>query len=299
MPALYNLAGSGLLSEDLTILGLDRLDHTDESWAAALTETMGSFTHDATAEFHAAQIDPRAWNWVRSRLRYHKVDFQDPAAYATLGSRLRGNVVFYLAVAARFFGPIVTQLGGAGLLKEQAGAFRRVVIEKPFGSDLPSAQALNREILAAAASTNSTGSTISSGRRQCSRSWRSASPTASSSQSGTTRISTMSRSPRPRRSASSSAAPSTSRPVRCATWCRTTCSSCSAWQRWSRRTPCRRRPCAARKRASPRRCYPFGRRMPSAASTPPAACSGRMSGPTARSRMSRRTAGRRPMSRSG
>ena len=62
MPALYNLAGSGLLSEDLTILGLDRLDHTDESWAAALTETMQSFTHDATAEFHAAQIDPRAWN---------------------------------------------------------------------------------------------------------------------------------------------------------------------------------------------------------------------------------------------
>ena len=86
MPALYNLAGSGLLSEDLTILGLDRLDHTDESWAAALTETMESFTHDATAEFHAARIDPQAWNWVRSRLRYLKVDFQDPAAYAALGA---------------------------------------------------------------------------------------------------------------------------------------------------------------------------------------------------------------------
>jgi glucose-6-phosphate 1-dehydrogenase len=59
-PTLYNLAGSGLLSEELTILGLDRLDHTDESWAATLTETMQSFTHDTTAEFHAAQIDPRA-----------------------------------------------------------------------------------------------------------------------------------------------------------------------------------------------------------------------------------------------
>ena len=100
MPALYNLAGSGLLSEELTILGLDRLDHTDETWAATLTETMESFTHDATAEFHAAQIDPRAWSWVRSRLRYLKVDFQDPAAYTALSSRLRGNVVFYLAVAA-------------------------------------------------------------------------------------------------------------------------------------------------------------------------------------------------------
>ena len=149
MPALYNLAGSGLLSEELTILGLDRLDHTDESWAAALTGTMESFTHDKTAEFHAAQIDPRAWGWVRSRLRYLKVDFQDPAAYANLSGRLQGNAVFYLAVAARFFGPIVTQLGAAGLLKE-AGGFRRIVIEKPFGSDLPSAQALNREILGSA-----------------------------------------------------------------------------------------------------------------------------------------------------
>ena len=78
MPALYNLAGSGLLSEELTILGLDRLDNTDETWAATLTETMESFTHDATAEFHAAQIDPRAWSWVRSRLRYLKVDFRIP-----------------------------------------------------------------------------------------------------------------------------------------------------------------------------------------------------------------------------
>src|SRR3954465_12360887 len=68
MPALYNLAGSGLLSEELTILGLDRLGLADESWAATLTKTMESFTHDATAEFHAAQIDPRAWGWVRSRL---------------------------------------------------------------------------------------------------------------------------------------------------------------------------------------------------------------------------------------
>jgi glucose-6-phosphate 1-dehydrogenase len=150
IPALYNLAGSKLLDDGLTILGLDRVDNTDEGWGAALTETMESFTQDATAEFHAEHIDAQAWGWVRARLRYLRADFQDPAAYTKLGSLLRGNVVFYLAVAARFFGPIVSQLGAAGLLKEDEGQFRRIVIEKPFGSDLHSAQALNREILAAA-----------------------------------------------------------------------------------------------------------------------------------------------------
>ena len=150
MPALYNLAGSHLLSDRLTILGLDHVPGTDDSWAAALTASMESFTHDPTAEFHVERIDPQAWGWVRSRLHYLQADFQDPAAYAQLVGRLGENVVFYLAVAARFFGPIVTQLGAAGLLTESAGAFRRVIIEKPFGSDLPSAQALNRQILAAA-----------------------------------------------------------------------------------------------------------------------------------------------------
>lgn len=150
IPALYNLAGSKLLNDELIVLGLDRVESTDEDWAAGLTETMESFTRDTTAEFHADHIDAQAWGWVRARLRYLRADFQNPAAYTALRSLLRGNVVFYLAVAARFFGPIVGQLGAAGLLKEDDGRFRRIVVEKPFGSDLHAAQALNSEILAAA-----------------------------------------------------------------------------------------------------------------------------------------------------
>ncbi|WP_407529021.1 glucose-6-phosphate dehydrogenase [Methylobacterium oryzisoli] len=150
MPALYNLAGAGLLNEGTGILGLDRLDLDDAGWAQSLTETMESFTHAATAEFHVPKIDETAWGFVRERLHYLKADFGSPDTFAELGRRLSGNVVFYLAVAARFFGPVVTKLGEAGLLKEVPGAFRRVVIEKPFGADLPSAQALNSEILAAA-----------------------------------------------------------------------------------------------------------------------------------------------------
>jgi glucose-6-phosphate 1-dehydrogenase len=150
MPALYNLAGSKLLSEQLTVIGVDRVETTDEGWVASLTETMQLFTQDRTAEFHPAAIDFATWDWLKARLHYLRADFQDSAVYVQLGSLLRGNVVFYLAVAARFFGPIVEQLGTAGLLRESADAFRRVVIEKPFGSDLTSAQALNRRILAAA-----------------------------------------------------------------------------------------------------------------------------------------------------
>jgi glucose-6-phosphate 1-dehydrogenase len=74
-------------------------------------------------------------------------DFEDGGAFAKLAGRLSGNVLFYLATAPRFFGPIIDQLGAAGLTREAEGAFRRVVIEKPFGDDLASARALNRRIL--------------------------------------------------------------------------------------------------------------------------------------------------------
>jgi glucose-6-phosphate 1-dehydrogenase len=147
MPALYNLSGAGLLAEGFKILGVDHNDNSDEGLRQDLTATMESFTKDATSEFHADHIDPKAWGFVRDRIHFLKGDFEDAAAYAALKDRIEGSVVFYLAVAARFFGPIVEHLGQAGLLKQQDGAFRRVVIEKPFGSDLASAQALNARIL--------------------------------------------------------------------------------------------------------------------------------------------------------
>ena len=147
MPALYNLAGSHLLDDGLKIIGVDHGDNSDEGWRKSLTDTMQSFTTDKTAEFHADHIDEEAWGWIRSRLFYLKGDFEKPDLYSDLTQRLNGNVVFYLAVAARFFGPVIDRLGESGLLKQDDKAFRRVVIEKPFGSDLTSARALNQRIL--------------------------------------------------------------------------------------------------------------------------------------------------------
>ncbi|HLH51720.1 MAG TPA: glucose-6-phosphate dehydrogenase [Roseiarcus sp.] len=149
-PSLYDLAVAGLLDEKTAIIGVDHADLNDQTWTQSLSEALRSFTADKSAEFHAGHIERQAWDWLSRRLSYCKADFDDDAAFATLGKRLSGNVVFYLAVGARFFGPIVTKLGASGLLKEKPDAFRRVIVEKPFGGDLASAEALNRVILAAA-----------------------------------------------------------------------------------------------------------------------------------------------------
>ena len=148
MPALYNLSGSGLLPNDFKIVGLDRVQQNDDQWRASLTDTMQSFTKDKTAEFYTDKIDEKQWGAVTGKMSYLAADIDQPDTYKQIIEKLGdGSAVFYLAVAARFFGAIVDHLGEAGLLKQENGKFRRVVIEKPFGSDLPSAQALNARIL--------------------------------------------------------------------------------------------------------------------------------------------------------
>ncbi|GJE53677.1 glucose-6-phosphate dehydrogenase [Methylobacterium thuringiense] len=147
MPALYNLSGGGLLSRDFKIIGVDHNANDDAGWRKDLTDTMQSFTKDKTAEFHADQIDETSWGFIADRLHFFQGDFEKDESYQALAEKIDGNAIFYCAVAARFFGPVVDGLGKAGLLKQTDDAFRRVVIEKPFGSDLASAKALNGRIL--------------------------------------------------------------------------------------------------------------------------------------------------------
>jgi glucose-6-phosphate 1-dehydrogenase len=148
MPALYNLAGMGLLDEGMKILGVDRAESSDDAWRQSLTETMQTFTKDKTAEFYTEKIDDKAWGWVTSRLTYLQGDLTELETYAEIGRHVGdGNCIFYCAVAARFFGPVVEALGQAKLVTESANGFRRVVIEKPFGHDLASAEALDKQVL--------------------------------------------------------------------------------------------------------------------------------------------------------
>ena len=157
VPALYNLVNDKRLSENFQIVGVDLAAKTAEEWRQSLTDMMNEFVTKGGGEFEADHIDQDAWKWLTSRMTYLQGDLTDPGCYRRVGERLveldkakgtAGNHLFYLAVADRFFGIVVDQLGAAGLVKEEeSGGWRRVVIEKPFGHDLTSARALNTQVL--------------------------------------------------------------------------------------------------------------------------------------------------------
>ncbi len=147
-PALYNLVGAGLLDDDFKIVGVDRVDGSTEAWRAELGQTMQEFTKDPDGEFYTPTINADWWNNLSGRMEYYKADFTDIGQLEGLKAHVSGNVLFYLAVAARFFATVVENIGKAGMTKQEDGAFRRVVVEKPFGSDLDSARELNERLLA-------------------------------------------------------------------------------------------------------------------------------------------------------
>jgi glucose-6-phosphate 1-dehydrogenase len=156
VPALYNLAKAGRLAKEFRLVGVSLAAKTSEEWRRDLTEMMTALVTGGGGEFEADALDETVWREFTERMSYVQGDLEDPATYRRLGTHLAGldkaagtagNYLFYLAVADRFFGPAVARLGAAGLVAEKDGHWRRVVIEKPFGHDLPSAKALNAEIL--------------------------------------------------------------------------------------------------------------------------------------------------------
>ena len=116
---------------------------------------MQSFVAKKGGAFHPDAIEAETWTYLTSRMTYRKLDFEHPDDYRDLAATLPAtrSVVYYLAVAERFFGTIAEHLGAAGALAEHDGAFRRLIVEKPFGHDLASAKALNAQILAVAGET--------------------------------------------------------------------------------------------------------------------------------------------------
>jgi glucose-6-phosphate 1-dehydrogenase len=151
MPSLYNLSADKLLDDGMEIIGVNHGERETSDWRDELTQSLRGFAADKAATFHTSQLNEEAWNWVVGRLEYFPGEFEEDETFARLKARLAkaksGNIMFYLAVGARFFQPIIEHLGAAGLLEEKDGNFRRLVIEKPFGTDLASAKALNACIL--------------------------------------------------------------------------------------------------------------------------------------------------------
>jgi len=155
IPALYNLAKAGRLSDKFALIGVDRTDRSHEEFRAYLAEGVRSFVSDTGTGPVTAPFDARAWEFLAARMTHLKGDVTDPEMYDRLAQALKeaesehgtaGNVVFYLAVAASLFGPVVERLAAAGLTREENQHWRRVIIEKPFGHDLESARALDARL---------------------------------------------------------------------------------------------------------------------------------------------------------
>src|SRR5437868_5680203 len=143
MPALYNLRRSKLLPDDFKVIGVARGDKSDESFRREFDDGMRDFAKGAE--------NGCDWKWLRERIFYLRGDLEDAATYRVLVDKLekarQQNVLFYLATPPSVFAPVIEHLGQAQLLNEGDNCWRRVIIEKPFGTDLRSAKELNRTIL--------------------------------------------------------------------------------------------------------------------------------------------------------
>jgi glucose-6-phosphate 1-dehydrogenase len=149
VPALYRLVQERLLPAEFAIVGLARTEMSDGEFREKMKEAVGQYSE-------AKQVEAEVWNSFAEGLHYLAADIGNSDDYKKLADLLdridherstSGNRLFYLSVAPRFYAAAVEQLGRAGLTKAKDGSWVRVIIEKPFGTDLESAQQLNKQIL--------------------------------------------------------------------------------------------------------------------------------------------------------
>ncbi len=147
IPAIYNLAKENLLAREFAIVGVARREISEQQFRQKIGDDM--------REYATNGFDPELWEQIARRLHYVCGNFDDDSVYQQLQLRLaqvdseqqtRGNYFYYLATAPEYFSPVVRSLHAAGLTREQNGQWRRVIIEKPFGSDWDSARDLNRDL---------------------------------------------------------------------------------------------------------------------------------------------------------
>ena len=147
LPALYNLVRNNLLPREFAILGFAKDEFTEDDFRKR--------TREDIREYAGAPQDCSLCDWIADHTYYVTGDFKNPADFVKLKDKIaeldarhhtQGNVLYYLATLPQFIFEIIRQLGEQGLTSEDRGPWRRIVIEKPFGSDLESAKTLNREI---------------------------------------------------------------------------------------------------------------------------------------------------------
>lgn len=147
MPAIYDLANRGLLPPTFALVGFARRDWADEDFAQVV--------YDAVKKHARTPFRQEVWDRLAEGFRFVQGTFDDDASFERLAETLskldvergtRGNHAFYLSIPPDAFPVVCEQLSKTGLAKKSNDGWSRVVIEKPFGHDLASAEALNATV---------------------------------------------------------------------------------------------------------------------------------------------------------
>jgi glucose-6-phosphate 1-dehydrogenase len=144
IPALYRSFQRNRLPEQTRIVGVSRSPYTDDAWRKELAES--------TRKFEKENFDEESWAGFSQIVHYCPGDINTPDDFKRLSQRLAGlednkpaDRVYYISTKPQLYDAAAEQLGKAGMADDSRGA-RRIVIEKPFGTDLASAKALNKSI---------------------------------------------------------------------------------------------------------------------------------------------------------
>ncbi len=148
LPALYRLAYERRLPEGCALLGISRTPMSDDQFRAKMREAVSEFLEESP-------FDENVWNTFAQGLFYLAGDVNNPEVYRNLASRLSeientrhtgGNVLFYLSTQPSQYQAAAKGIGQVGLAKVNGAGWRRLVVEKPFGHDLESAQVLSQKL---------------------------------------------------------------------------------------------------------------------------------------------------------
>ncbi len=147
VPALYNLYLDDRLPENFAIIGTSRTKFTDEKYRGSLLNGINEFSRRGKAK-------KEEWSKFASNISYQAANIKDASSYAAFGSRIdtlkkdweqAPTILYYLAVSPDFFCAIAENISKSKL--ENDPDTTRIILEKPFGRDLESAQALNKKLL--------------------------------------------------------------------------------------------------------------------------------------------------------
>ncbi|RUR00673.1 glucose-6-phosphate dehydrogenase [Labedella endophytica] len=144
MPAVYDLANRGLLPPGFALVGFARRDWEDQDFMEVV--------HDSVKQYARTEFREEVWEQLAQGIRFVPGEFGDDEAFEHLKRTIEeldeergtmGNHAFYLSIPPKAFPQVTEQLRRSGLAEQKAGQWRRVVIEKPFGSNLKTARELN------------------------------------------------------------------------------------------------------------------------------------------------------------